>query len=80
MGANVAILADLQGPKLRIGEVENNEVFLKDGNEFRLVTTKCMGDEGKAWMSYDRLPGEVRPGEAILIDDGKIKLEVTWYK
>jgi pyruvate kinase len=76
LGANVAILADLQGPKLRIGEVENNEVILQDGSEFRLVTTKCTGDASKAWMSYEKLPHEVKPGEAILIDDGKIKLEV----
>ncbi len=77
LGTFVAILADLQGPKLRIGEIENNEALLKDGNEFRLVTTKCTGDAVKAYMNYELLPYEVRIGEAILIDDGKIKLEVT---
>ncbi|HYW96612.1 MAG TPA: pyruvate kinase, partial [Bacteroidales bacterium] len=77
MGANVAILADLQGPKLRIGEMEKDGTVLGDGTEFRLVTTKCKGDAGKAYMNYERLPHEVKPGEVILIDDGKIKLEVT---
>ncbi len=77
MGANVAILADLQGPKLRIGEIAGHEVMLEDGSEFRLVTTECTGDSGKAYMNYESLPLEVNPGETILIDDGKIKLEVT---
>ncbi len=76
MGTNVAILADLQGPKLRIGEMENG-VVLTDGSEFRLVTTKCTGDSGRAYMNYELLPKEVHTGESILIDDGKIKLEVT---
>jgi pyruvate kinase len=76
LDVNVAILADLQGPKLRIGEVENNLVHLKEGNEFRLVSTKCTGTEEKAYMSYEQLPRDVKPGEVILIDDGKIKLQV----
>jgi pyruvate kinase len=76
MDARVAILADLQGPKLRIGEVENNGVFLKNGSEFRLVSENCMGTAEKAFMSYELLPQDVNPGEFILIDDGKIKLEV----
>ncbi len=77
MGANVAILADLQGPKLRIGEIENNEAFLEDGSEFRLITVKCTGNSKQAFMNYELLPHEVHSGEFILIDDGKIKLEVT---
>lgn len=76
MDAHVAILADLQGPKLRIGEVENNLVHLKEGQEFRLVTEKCTGTSEKAYMSYEFLPRDARPGETILIDDGKIKLLV----
>ncbi len=77
MGINVAILADLQGPKLRIGEVENNSVKLIDGNEFRLVSEYCIGTSEKAYMSYELLPKDVHPGEFILIDDGKIKLKVV---
>lgn len=76
MDVNVAILADLQGPKLRIGEVENNGVLLVDGAEFSLVSDYCLGTAEKAYMSYELLPMDVVPGEVILIDDGKIKLEV----
>ncbi|MGC9342540.1 MAG: pyruvate kinase [Bacteroidales bacterium] len=76
LDARVAILADLQGPKLRIGDVENNEVILEDGREFSLVTEKCIGTSEKAYMSYEKLPADVKIGEIILIDDGKIKLEV----
>ena len=75
--ANVAILADLQGPKLRIGEVENNAVELVDGNDFCLVNTPCMGNSDRVYMSYSPLAKDVNVGEIILIDDGKLKLEVT---
>lgn len=77
LGTNVAILADLQGPKLRIGEVENNAVNLENGSTFKFTSQKCMGTAEKVYMSYERLPKDVRPGEIILVDDGKIKLEVT---
>ncbi len=74
---NVTILADLQGPKLRVGEMENNGVELQTGAEFRLVSEPCVGNSEKAYMNYTPLPKEVHPGEKILVDDGKIKLEVV---
>jgi pyruvate kinase len=73
---NVAILADLQGPKLRIGEVENNAVELVTGNTFSFVSEPCMGTAEKAHMSYTSLAADTRVGEQILVDDGKIRLEV----
>jgi len=76
LNVNVAILADLQGPKLRIGVVQNNGVELVNGSEFKLVSEKCEGTAEKAYMSYELLPKDVKIGEIILIDDGKIKLEV----
>lgn len=76
LNCNVALLADLQGPKLRIGEIENNLVQLEEGKEFSLVSEKCLGTAEKAYMSYELLPKDVKKGEIILIDDGKIKLEV----
>lgn len=76
MNANVAILADLQGPKLRIGEVENNEIILVEGAKFSLVSKGCKGSSEKVYMNYENLPKDVKPGEIILIDDGKIKLLV----
>ncbi|MDR0661283.1 MAG: pyruvate kinase [Prevotellaceae bacterium] len=76
LNTNVTILADLQGPKLRIGEVENNGVMLEDGNEVDFVTTPVLGTAKELYMSYAEFPKDVEMGEAILIDDGKIKLEV----
>ena len=75
MQANVAILADLQGPKLRIGVVEEG-VELKDNSIFSLINKQCVGNASEAYMSYAQLPYDVKAGEIILIDDGKIKLEV----
>ncbi len=77
MGTNVAILADLQGPKLRIGDVENNGVMLVDGALLKLVTTNCLGTAEKVSITYKPLPLDVQIGEFILVDDGKIKLEVV---
>jgi pyruvate kinase len=74
--SNVAILADLQGPKLRIGEVENNAVNLVDGKEIMFVNTPCTGNSEKVYMSYEKLASDVSPGEKILVDDGKIMLQV----
>lgn len=72
----VGILADLQGPKLRIGEIENNEVYLKDGSILEITHHECTGNEKKVYLSYPNFAHDVRPGNSILIDDGKIKLEV----
>lgn len=76
MGCKVAILADLQGPKLRIGEVENNEIELTEGKEISFVTEECTGNAERVFMSYENFARDVVPGESVLVDDGKIKLEV----
>ena len=76
LNTNVAILADLQGPKIRIGEVENNSVELKAGAEVLFVTEKCMGTAEKLYLSYQDFPKDVKVGDKILVDDGKFKLEV----
>lgn len=76
INTEVAILADLQGPKLRIGEVENNSVFLEEGQEFKIVTTPCIGNAFLAYITYPQFPMDVKEGELILIDDGKIRLQV----
>jgi len=77
LGSQVAILGDLQGPKLRVGEMENDSVLLEDGQEFSFVSTPCSGTTEKAYLSYDRLPADVAIGERILVDDGKLIFEVT---
>jgi len=74
---SVAILGDLQGPKLRVGDMENDKVLLEDGQEFSFVSTPCIGTSEKAYLSYDRLPEDVVVGEKILVDDGKLIFEVT---
>lgn len=76
-GYNLAILADLQGPKMRIREVENNEVLLDDGEEFIISTDKGIGVKGKIYIQYAQFARDVQPGERVLVDDGKIVLEVV---
>jgi len=76
LGSQVAILGDLQGPKLRVGDMENDRVVLKDGQEFSFVTNPCTGNSEKAYLSYEKLPTDVAMGERILVDDGKLIFEV----
>jgi len=76
LGLNVSILADLQGPKIRTHEMENGAVELNPGHELLLVVDKVIGTSEKISINYSKLPGEVRAGERILLDDGKIVLEV----
>ncbi len=73
---NVAVLADLQGPKLRVGVMEEG-VYLNVGDEFKFTTEKCIGTKEKAFMTYQNFPKDVEKGENILIDDGKLLFEVT---
>jgi len=75
LGVYTGILADLQGPKLRIGQMTEN-THLKEGDEFILTTKKTVGDRQQAYVDYTPLPLEVHPGEIILLDDGKIQLKV----
>ena len=77
LNTNVALLADLQGPKLRVGVMENDKVMLTEGEEFELTTEACTGTAKKAFISYDHLPLDVKKGDIILIDDGKLQLKVT---
>lgn len=76
LGTHVAILADLQGPKLRIGEVENNEVILEEGSEVTFTSEKCIGTANRLFMTYPQFSKDVNVGEKILIEDGKFTLEV----
>ena len=76
LDSNVAILADLQGPKLRVGKMENGAVALKEGAEFTFVTTPMTGNEKRAYVSYELLAVDVKAGETILVDDGKLIFNV----
>ena len=75
-GFNIAILGDLQGPKLRVGVMEEG-VVLNDGDTFTFTTEKCIGTKEKAFMTYQRFPKDVKAGEQILVDDGKLLFEVV---
>ncbi|MBE7629494.1 pyruvate kinase [Tenacibaculum piscium] len=75
-GYNLAILADLQGPKLRVG-VMNDAVKVKAGATFTFTTEECIGTTEKAFMTYQRFPKDVKVGEHILVDDGKLLFEVV---
>lgn len=74
LGTNIAILGDLQGPKLRVGELPFKGLELVDGEDLLLTTQEPT--EGKVQVRYDSFAEDVNPGEFILIDDGKLKLEV----
>ena len=75
-GLNVAILGDLQGPKIRTNEMENNGVDLQTGGVVTVVTEKIIGTKERFSINYSGLPQDVKPGERILLDDGKIIIEV----
>lgn len=72
----VPILADLQGPKLRIGEMENGSVMLETGKEIIFSTHEALGTAEKVFMTYQAFPHDTKAGERILLDDGKLLLEV----
>lgn len=74
---NIAILGDLQGPKLRVGELENNKLILKEGDHFIFTTQKMVGTNDKIYVSYPNLTTDVKPGERIFLDDGKMELKVV---
>ncbi len=76
LNANVAILADLQGPKIRTGEMENNGVMLEVGESCQIITEAILGTAKKFSINYKNLPKDVNGGEKILLDDGKLVLEV----
>jgi pyruvate kinase len=76
LNRHVGILADLQGPKLRIGTIKNNSVNLVTGQIMDITTKECEGDEKCVYITYEQFPKDVKIGEIVLIDDGKIHLEV----
>jgi len=76
-GTHICILGDLQGPKLRIGEIDKGYIELKRGEKLILTTEKCIGTKEKIYINYDNLSQDVKPGERVLLDDGKIELKFT---
>lgn len=77
LGTNVAILGDLQGPKLRIGKVENNQMFLETGATMTLTTEATVSAGNIIYVKYSTLARDVKVGERVLLDDGKLELEFS---
>jgi len=73
---NIAILGDLQGPKLRVGEIENNSLLVKEGDILTFTNEKVVGTLEKIYVSYPNLSEDVKIGNIIMIDDGKIEVVV----
>lgn len=75
----VAILIDLQGPKIRIGRFKNKKIHLKEGQSFVLDTLldENAGDENIVSLAYKELPNDVRPNDVLLLDDGRIVFKVS---
>ncbi|MCW3075897.1 MAG: pyk [Bacteroidetes bacterium] len=76
LNRHVGILGDLQGPKLRIGVVKNNLLNLIPGHEITITTKECEGTEERLYITYPQFPQDVKVGEMVLIDDGKLHLRV----
>ena len=80
LGREVAIMADLQGPKIRIGRFAEGKVTLVDGEAFTLDSDCEIGDQQRVGLDYKELPQDVRNGDILLLNDGLIKLEVVSVK
>src|ERR1700753_4458 len=76
-GRSVGILADLQGPKIRLGEFPGGPVRLSAGDEFIITTEHVPANQHEASTTYEGLADDVRAGDRILIDDGNVQLDVT---
>jgi pyruvate kinase len=80
-GRAIAVLLDLQGPKIRVGRFATGQIELRAGAEFTITTdTATVGDERRVSTTYALLPMDVRPGDQILLDDGYLSLAVTEVK
>ena len=77
LGCSIAILGDLQGPKLRVGEIADNKLDVKAGDILTFTNEKCIGTLEKIYVSYPNLAGDVVVGNTIMIDDGKIEVMVS---
>lgn len=75
-GLNIGILADLQGPKIRIGQMIEGGAQLVEGEKIDITTNEQIGDANRIYISYDNFPKDVNTGEIILLDDGKLQLRV----
>ncbi len=73
---NIAIIGDLQGPKLRVGEIEGGEIEINEGDILTFTNEKIIGNKERIYVSYTNLHEDVKPGNIILINDGKLEVKV----
>jgi pyruvate kinase len=76
-GRVVAILADLQGPKIRVGKFEGGKITLNKGDPFTLDAARELGGQDGVGIDYKELPQDVKPGDALLLDDGRLVFDVV---
>lgn len=74
---NISILADLQGPKLRVGKIENNALEIKPGEILTFTNEEVMGTKERIYVSYPNLHADVKIGDKIMLDDGKMEVVVV---
>jgi len=77
---NCAILQDLSGPKIRLGEFKEEQVELVSGQKIVITTENIIGDSKKVSINYKKFPKEVKPGDRVMVDDGKKRFEVLSIK
>lgn len=77
VGKRITIMADLPGPKMRIGQIVDEPVYLKESDMFTLTTRQVMGSATLASVTFDLLPSVVKPGNTLFMNDGLIQLEVV---
>ncbi len=75
-GRTVAMMADLQGPKIRVGKFAGSKIVLKPGQAFILDTACTLGDSGRVGLDYPELIDDVVPGDTLLLDDGRVVMDV----
>ena len=75
-GLNTCLVQDLQGPKIRLGDVKNGAIEIKEGQRIKLVCDGSLTVEGRLSTIYENLARDVKPGDAILLDDGKLEIRV----
>jgi len=73
-GRPITIMADLPGPKMRLGKIEPEPILLVPGQPFTLTTEEITGTEQRASMSFEPLPREVQPGDRLYLNDGLVQL------
>lgn len=80
LGIPIAALMDTKGPEIRLGLFEGGKAMLKTGGTFTLTTEECLGSSERVHVNYEGLPRDVKSGDRILLDDGKISILVNCVK